>query len=543
VGRMAALTETANRWARTAGWGAALVVVVAVLVLMGTLPVDRGIDWLDRWIADLGVWGPVAYGLLYAVAVVLLVPGWTLTVAAGALFGPGWGVVAVSWGATLGAALAFLIARYAARRRVAKVIERHPRFDAIDRAISQGGWRVVALMRLTPAVPFNLSNYLFGLTAIRFWPYVLASWLFMLPGAFMYIFFGHVGGEGLAGISESSTAGVWIWVARGVGLAAAVALVVYVSRLALNMMRDQTAILDEPSDSRTDQAEPVAGAPAAWPWRTTAAVALALILAGAAGWAHAHRDSIRGLFGPAPVAMAEVYGQDEAGPRFDHQLFQALLKKHVDADGWVEYPGLAREPGRLDAYIAAVGKAPFDELDRNEKLALLINAYNAFTLRLILDHYPVGSIKDIPASKRWDDARWNVGGHVWSLNQIEHKQIRPKFDEPRIHFALVCAAVGCPPLRNEAYTAERMEEQLEDQARSVHRNERWFRFDRDRNVVELTKLYDWYGGDFKQASGSVTAYAAAYSPELKRAIDSGTPPKVRWLDYDWRLNEKRPGSR
>ncbi|MHC4768242.1 MAG: TVP38/TMEM64 family protein, partial [Planctomycetota bacterium] len=384
VRRMAELTETANRWSRTAGWGAALLIVLAVLVLMGTLPVDRGIDWLDRWIAGLGVWGPVAYGLLYAVAVVLLVPGWTLTVAAGALFGPGWGVVAVSWGATLGAALAFLIARCAARRRVAKVIERHPRFDAIDRAISQGGWRVVALMRLTPAVPFNLSNYLFGLTAIRFWPYVLASWLFMLPGAFMYIFFGHVGGQGLAGINESSTAGVWIWVARGVGLAATVALVVYVSRLALNMMRDQTAILDEPSDSRTNQAEPVAGAPAAWPWRTTAAVALALILAGAAGWAQAHRDSIRGLFGPAPVAMAEVYEQDEAGPRFDHQLFQTLLKKHVDADGWVAYPGLAREPGRLDAYIAAVGKAPFDELDRNEKLALLINAYNAFTLRLIL---------------------------------------------------------------------------------------------------------------------------------------------------------------
>jgi hypothetical protein len=395
-------------------------------------------------------------------------------------------------------------------------------------------------MRLTPAVPFNLSNYLFGLTAIRFWPYVLASWLFMLPGAFMYISFGHVGGEGLTG---RNTAGVWSWVARGVGLAAAVALVVYVSRLALKMMREQTAILDEPSDSRTDQAESVDGAPAAWSWRTTAALALALVLAGAAGWAHARRDSIRGLFGPAPVAMAEVYEQDEAGPRFDHRLFQAVLKEHVDADGWVDYTGLAREPGRLDAYITAVGKAPFDELGRNEKLALLINAYNAFTLRLILDHYPVGSIKDVPSSKRWDDARWNVGGHVWSLNQIEHKQIRPKFDEPRIHFALVCAAVGCPPLRNEAYTAERMEEQLEDQARSVHRNERWFRFDRDRNVVELTKLYDWYGGDFKQVSGSVTAYAAAYSPELKRAIDSGTPPKVRWLDYDWRLNEKRPGSR
>jgi hypothetical protein len=276
-------------------------------------------------------------------------------------------------------------------------------------------------------------------------------------------------------------------------------------------------------------------------WGFGLATAVALVLA--IGWAREIRDSVRGLFGPPAVAMAEVYEQDEAGPRFDHQSLQAVLKKHVDADGWVDYTGLAGEPGRLDAYIAAVSKAPFDELDRNETLALLINDYNAFTLRLILDHYPVGSIKDIPASKRWDDVRWNVGGHVWSLNQIEHEQIRPKFEEPRIHFALVCAAVGCPPLRHEAYTAERLAEQLDDQARSVHRNERWFRFDRQRNVVELTKLYSWYGGDFEQASGSVMAYAAAYSPELKHAIDSGSPPKVRWLDYDWRLNDKKPRSR
>jgi hypothetical protein len=272
-------------------------------------------------------------------------------------------------------------------------------------------------------------------------------------------------------------------------------------------------------------------------------VALALVLAGGAGWAQLHGVSIRRLLGPPPVAMTEVYQQNEAGPRFDHQLFQAVLKGHVDADGWVDYTGLAREPDRLDAYIAAVAEAPFEELDRNEKLALLINAYNAFTLRLILDHSPVRSIKDIPASKRWGDRRWSVGGRVWSLNQIEHEQIRPKFDEPRIHFALVCAAEGCPPLRNEAYTARRLEEQLKDQAGYVHRHDRWFVYDRNRNVVHLTKLYDWYGGDFKQAAGSVTAYAATFSPELRQAIDSGDPPKIRWLEYDWSLNDRKPGSR
>jgi uncharacterized membrane protein YdjX (TVP38/TMEM64 family) len=539
---MAALTEAANRWARPMAWSAALVIVVAVLVLMGTLPVDRGIDALDGWINRLGVWGPVTYGLIYAVAVVLLVPGWTLTVAAGALFGPGWGVVAVSWGSTLGAALAFLIARYAARKRVAKMIERHRRFDAIDKAISQGGWRVVALLRLTPVVPFNLSNYLFGLTAIRFWPYVLASWLFMLPGAFMYIFFGHVGGEGLASAGGRSSAGAWTWVAWGVGLVAVVVLVVYVSRLALKTVREQTGILDEPSAPRPDGIAPAERGSATWPWKATAAGALALVLAGAAGWAHVRRDSIRVLFGPLPVVMAEAYEQDPEGLRFDHRLFDALLTKHVDQDGWVDYAGLAKDAQRLDEYLDAVSAAPFDRLGRNEKLALLINAYNAFTLRLILDYYPLKSINDIPAAKRWKDRRWNVGGQVWSLDQIEHEQVRPKFKEPRIHFALVCAAVGCPKLRNEAYAGDRLEAQLEDQVRYAHGHDRWFRYDRDRNVVLLTKLYDWYGSDFEQAAGSVTAYAAAYSADLKQAVDAGRPPKVRWLDYDWGLNDTRaPG--
>ncbi|MHC4219394.1 MAG: VTT domain-containing protein [Planctomycetota bacterium] len=528
----------ANRWAKPVAWIAVLIMVAAVVVLMGTMPVDRGLARLDGWISGLGPWGPFAYGLLYAVAVVLLVPGWTLTVAAGALFGPGWGVVAVSWGSTLGAALAFLIARYAARRRVAKMIEQYPRFNAIDKAISHGGWRIVALLRLTPVVPFNLSNYAFGLTAIRFWPYVLASWLFMLPGAFMYIFFGHVGGEGVASASGAGTVRPATWVAWGVGLAATVVLVAYVSRLALKMMREQTAILDEPAPE--PDSHPV---PDRWPWKTTVAAALALVLAAAAGWAHLNRDAIRAWGGPRAVAMVEVYDQDQDGPRFDHRPFDVLLRKHVDKDGGVDYSGLAGDTDSLDQYLAAVRGAPFDEMGRDEKLTLLINAYNAFTLRLILDHYPVKSIKDIPAPKRWDDERWNLGGHVWSLNQIEHEQIRPKFKEPRIHFALVCAAVGCPKLRNEAYAADRLEAQLEDQTRYAHGHDRWLKYDRDAHVLWLTKLYDWYGGDFKQAGGSVMAYAAKYSPELGQALEAGRPPKVRWLDYDWTLNDKRPADR
>ena len=136
--------------------------------------------------------------------------------------------------------------------------------------------------------------------------------------------------------------------------------------------------------------------------------------------------------------------------------------------------------------------------------------------------------------------RWQVGSHRWSLSQIENEQIRPKFKEPRIHFALVCAAVGCPKLRSEAYQADRLDQQLEDQTRYGHSAEkaRWFRFEADTSIVHLTRLYLWYGSDFRQVAGLVPSFAARYSPELKMALDTGSKPKIEWLPYDWPLNSK-----
>ena len=239
------------------------------------------------------------------------------------------------------------------------------------------------------------------------------------------------------------------------------------------------------------------------------------------------------------VTLAEAYAMNVEGPTFDHSILDGLLKRYVSSEGSVDYQGLKKDSETLDRYIATVGKAPFDCLDRNEKLALLINAYNAFTLRLILDYYSVDSIKDIPSSKRWAHKRWRVGANTWSLDQIEHEQIRPKFREPRVHFALVCAAVGCPKLRNEAYRPDRIDEQLEDQTGYAHTRERWFRFDRDKGVVYLTRLYKWYGGDFEQVAGGVLDYAARYSPQLRQALDAGRKPDIRWLHYDWSLNRKK----
>jgi uncharacterized membrane protein YdjX (TVP38/TMEM64 family) len=523
-----------NRYANLIKGVSLAIILVAVILLVRALPVDSGIQLLQVWIQSLGIWGPVIYALVYAVAATLFFPGSAMTLAAGAVFGLGWGTLTVWVGATGTAALSFLIARYVARKRVAEWVAGNPKFSAIDRAIGERGWKIVALLRLSPAVPFNLQNYLYGLTAIGFWPCLAASAVFMLPGTFMYVYLGHLGGQGLAaaaGADAGSSTGQWVL--RIVGLLATVAVTVYITRFAKQAIREVTD--GEEEQAKAAQPRP-AGQPQGWPWGATVTAGVAVLLFSSALYAYIERDSLRDLFGPPPVVLSEAYQPNPAGPTFDHSRFDSLLRTHVDEEGWVDYEGLREDSNELDAYIAAVAKAPFDEMGRNGKLALLINAYNAFTFRLILDYYPLDSIFEIPSERRWDDPRWDVGGYLWSLSEIEHEQIRPKFIEPRIHFALVCAAEGCPKLVNEAYQADRLEEQLTEQARYVHSHDRWFRFDEEKGIVHLTQLYNWYGGDFVQTDGSVIAYAARYSPELQRALDAGEPPTVRWLHYDWGLN-------
>lgn len=517
--------------------GVSLLLILAALVLFSrALPVDSGIQALQAWISSLGVWAPLIFGVIYAIAATLFLPASALTLAGGAIFGLTVGALTVWLAATAAAAMSFLIARYVAREKVAAIVARNPKFSAIDRAIGEGGWKIVAMLRLSPAIPFNLQNYLYGLTAIRFWPCIGATWIFMLPGTFLYVYLGHLGGQGLAAATGGGGGkSVGQWALLVVGLLATIGVTVYVTRLANAAIKKQTAIAAE---------QPTEEAPAPERDETpqgmsrgvivTAVVAIALFAS--AVYAYQERDSLKNLFGPPPVVLAEAYEANPSGPTFDHSVFDALLSNHVDDDGWVDYEGLQAEVVDLDAYIRSVAEAPFDEMGRDQKLALLINAYNAFTLRLILDHYPVGSIFDIPAEERWDAVRWDVGGNQWSLSQIEHEQIRPKFIEPRIHFALVCAAVGCPKLRNEAYEAERLDEQLEGQTEYVHRGDRWFRFDPASGVVELTQLYSWYGGDFVQVAGSVLKYAARYSPDLKKSLDGGAEPSIHWLNYDWSLN-------
>lgn len=224
------------RIAKFAWWLSSLVALVLLALAIRQIPIGQAMEALRGWIAGLGIWGPVALVLLYVVATVLLVPGMILTLAAGAMFGVVVGTIAISIGSTLGAAAAFLIARHVARDRIAALAARNPNFRALDRAIEEGGWKIVAMLRLSPAIPFNLQNYFYGLTPIRFWPCLLASWVAMLPITFSYVYLGHIT-RAAVGRDRARTPAEWTVMA--IGVVATVAATVYITQLVRRKLREK----------------------------------------------------------------------------------------------------------------------------------------------------------------------------------------------------------------------------------------------------------------------------------------------------------------
>ena len=207
--------------------------------------------------------------------------------------------------------------------------------------------------------------------------------------------------------------------------------------------------------------------------------------------------------------------------------------------GHVDYAGLRRDSGGLDAWLAAAAKVPeasFTGWPRDERLEFLLNLYNAATLRLILDHYPLESIRKIgpfwDPNKAWKLPVVAVFGRKATLNELEHELIRPVFKEPRVHFALVCAAKGCPPLRSEAYAADRLEAQLDDQAKAFLGQRAKNRTEPATRTAYLSPIFKWYMEDF---GGSKAAVLRSLRPWLPAQDDWA----VEWTDYDWTLNEER----
>lgn len=236
-----------------------------------------------------------------------------------------------------------------------------------------------------------------------------------------------------------------------------------------------------------------------------------------------------------------------SGAGFDqtHQLFDDVLHRYVK-NARVDYADLKAHPQELSRYlddIATVTESDFKQWNEKQQLAFLINAYNAYTLKLIVDHYPIKSIKDIGHiwSGPWDQPVVRLFGNTITLNAIEQGMLRKDYHEPRIHFTLVCASIGCPPLRSEAYTARRLDEQLSDQARRFMTDRGKNRVDAANHAIYLSPIFKWYGADFQKKSGSVPQFLAPYWPEKERAAVEKLGPgnfEIRYTDYDWSLNQQ-----
>ncbi len=218
---------------------ALLVSVIALFLAMRFLPVQQWLKSFNDWVGQMGVVGVFIFIGVYVLATVLLAPGSILTIGAGFAFGLWKGFLAVSAGATLGASLAFLIGRFIARDKVEAIARRNETFREIDNAIGEEGAKLIFLLRLSPVIPFNLSNYFYGLTAVRFWPYALASWIGMMPGAFLYDYIGTAGRAAVlaAAGGEAIKRGWQYWTFLSVGLAATIAVTFWVTKIAWSALR------------------------------------------------------------------------------------------------------------------------------------------------------------------------------------------------------------------------------------------------------------------------------------------------------------------
>jgi hypothetical protein len=217
-----------------------------------------------------------------------------------------------------------------------------------------------------------------------------------------------------------------------------------------------------------------------------------------------------------------------------HEGWTELVSQHVSPSGKVDYKGFIKDKERLNNYLDTLSNYfPAKNWTEAEQMTYWINAYNAFTVKLIIDYYPLKSIKDIGGNlpminSPWDIKFFKIGGVDFDLNTIEHEILRKQFEEPRIHFAINCASFSCPKLRNEAFEAEKLEEQLEEQTiyfiNNVSKNEV------SKKGTKLSQIFSWFESDFKKKM-PVTSYLKKYHSDFNEKNE------VAYLEYNWTLNE------
>jgi hypothetical protein len=250
------------------------------------------------------------------------------------------------------------------------------------------------------------------------------------------------------------------------------------------------------------------------------------------------RRVLRALGVVAAIGLAPIRVQAGA---FDHAAWTTLLAAHVDDAGRVAYRDLqARDRDVLDGYLVQLAAATPDSLPPAEQIAFWINAYNAGMVSAVLQgRTPEPPISRVKVFKFW---KFTVAGKERTLDEVEHEILRRRFDEPRIHFALVCAATSCPPLRREAYRGADLDAQLDDQGRRFVRDRTRNVLDANAGTLRISKIFDWFRSDFEKSGGSVHEFLARYaSDEATRVWLAGRPP-ISHVDYDWTLNAQ-PGQR
>ena len=242
---------------------------------------------------------------------------------------------------------------------------------------------------------------------------------------------------------------------------------------------------------------------------------------------------------PASIPAASAAAFDHS-----HDLLDKVLKQRVDKDAQVDYRALKRDRTDLDAWLKnaeAVSERDFNSWTEPQQLAFLINLYNAGTLRMIVDNYPIESIKKIGSLFKgpWDQKVVRLFGETVTLGHIEHDILRKKYNEPAIHFVIVCAAKGCPPLRAEAYTSDKLKAQLDDQGRVFLAQRDKNRVDLANRTLHLSPIFKWFDGDFEKKAGTGQSFIPGYLQEGYRSHLNAGKFKIRYTDYDWSLNEAK----
>jgi hypothetical protein len=253
---------------------------------------------------------------------------------------------------------------------------------------------------------------------------------------------------------------------------------------------------------------------------------------------------------PEPKPAAQ--GKPEASA-FDpsHKLWTEVLAAHVHGDGF-DYKKLKSDRAKLDQYVAALEAVKPDEYfkwSKKEQFAFWIDVYNAYTIRLVVDAYPIDSIKDLGSVLKsvWDRELVPLGPLApelkrakLTLNDVENQILRPVFKDARVHAAINCASQGCPPLRAEAFRGADLDKQLDDQVTRWLHDDKRNRFDESKHKLVVSKIFDWFKDDFARDAQSVPAWIARYVPEHKAWLtDPKTKIDIEYVDYSWKLNEAK----